>query len=212
MTSRLRTLFVSFLILLSTAGFAGAQDGGAEINGADTAWLLVATALVLFMTIPGLSLFYAGLVHKRNVLSVLMHCIALTGLMSLLWLAAGYSLSFSGEGASIGDLDKIFLKGVGPDSHRRNPHGHLIPEILFFAFQMTFFIITPALIVGTFVERVKFSAVLLFSALWAFVVYVPICHMVWAAAATSSKMGSSTSPAASSSISPPGSPPSSPAS
>ena len=144
--------------------------------GADTAWILVATALVLFMTIPGLSLFYGGLVHGRNVLSVLMQCMALACLMGILWLAAGYSLAFSGEGQWIGNLDKAFLKGVTTETLWDSGN---IPEFLFFAFQMTFFIITPALIVGTFVERVKFSAVLIFSALWGFIVYIPICHMTW---------------------------------
>lgn len=142
------------------------------LNSGDTAWMLTSTALVLFMMIPGLALFYGGLVHKRNVLSVLMHCFALTGILSILWLIIGYSLSFSGDGAWIGNLGALFHAGVeGEDG---------IPAILFSAFQMTFFVITPGLIVGTFVERVKFNAVLIFSVLWALVVYAPICHMTWA--------------------------------
>ena len=165
-------LLVAFLCLVPLAGAQAAGEPG--INAADTAWMLVATGLVFFMTIPGLALFYGGLVHRRNVLSVLMHCFALTCALTLLWLACGYSLSFSGGNAIIGDLKKAFLGGVTPKSASGT-----IPEILFFAFQMTFFIITPALIVGTFVERVRFSAVLLFSILWALVVYAPVCHMVW---------------------------------
>lgn len=142
------------------------------LNSGDTAWMLMSTALVLFMMIPGLALFYGGLVHKRNVLSVLMHCFALTALLSLVWLVIGYTLALSGNGKWIGNFDAVFLQGIkGSDG---------IPKILFTAFQMTFFVITPGLIIGTFVERVKFTAVLLFSVLWALVVYVPICHMTWA--------------------------------
>jgi Amt family ammonium transporter len=168
-----RLLFpLAVLCLVPLVGAQAAPDSG--INAADTAWMLVATGLVLFMTIPGLALFYGGLVHRRNVLSVLMHCFALTCVMTLLWLFCGYSLSFSGGNAIIGDLKKAFLSDVTAKSESGT-----IPEVLFFAFQMTFFIITPALIVGTFVERVRFSAVLIFSVLWALVVYAPVCHMVW---------------------------------
>ena len=151
------------------------------LNVGDTAWMLVATTLVLFMTLPGLALFYGGLVHRRNVLSVLMHCIALAGVLSIVWLIIGYTLCFSGNGQWIGDISALFHKGVsGSDG---------IPTILFSAFQMTFFIITPALIVGTFVERVKFNAVLIFSVLWALLVYAPICHMTWSPNGWFAQMG-----------------------
>ena len=143
-----------------------------------TAWMLTATALVLFMTIPGLSLFYAGLVRAKNVLSVLMQCFAITGLMSLLWFVAGYSIAFGTDGvepgAYIGDMGNLFLANVSLDSVRNG-----IPETLFVMFQMTFAVITPALIVGGFAERMKFSAMLLFSAAWMLLVYAPVCHWVW---------------------------------
>ncbi|HTF84586.1 MAG TPA: ammonium transporter [Cellvibrio sp.] len=163
----LSTLVTALLI----APAALAQDG---VDGANTAWILTATALVLFMTLPGLSLFYAGLVRVRNVLSVLMQCFAIACLMSLLWMIAGYSLSFGDGNAYIGDFSKVFLASVGEDALWGD-----IPESLFAIFQMTFAIITPALIVGAFAERMKFSSMLLFSALWLFAVYVPVCHWVW---------------------------------
>lgn len=148
-----------------------------EVADGDTAWILTATALVLFMTLPGLALFYAGLVQARNVLSVLMHCFAIACLMSVLWLVCGYSLAFGDGGglnAWVGGFGKAFLAGVGWDGTSGT-----IPETVFFMFQMTFAIITPALIVGAYVERIKFSAVLLFSALWLIVVYAPVTHWVW---------------------------------
>ncbi|MBF9039071.1 ammonium transporter [Rhodobacterales bacterium LSUCC0387] len=145
------------------------------MNAADTAWIIVATALVLFMTLPGLALFYGGLVRARNVLSVFMHCYAIACLMSILWLAFGYSIAFgSGTSGFWGGLDKAFLNGVTADSLSDS-----LPEILFFAFQMTFAIITPALIVGAYVERVGFGFVLLFSALWMLIVYSPVVHWIW---------------------------------
>ncbi|MEY4982128.1 MAG: hypothetical protein RIR62_394 [Pseudomonadota bacterium] len=144
------------------------------MNGADTAWILMATGLVLFMTLPGLALFYGGLVRARNVLSVFMHCFAIACLMSVLWLAFGYSIAFGGEGALWGGMGKAFLSGVTADSLTGT-----LPEVLFFAFQMTFAIITPALIVGAYVERVGFGFVLLFSALWMLVVYAPVAHWIW---------------------------------
>ena len=154
------------------------RPAAAAVDSGDTAWILVATALVLFMTLPGLALFYGGLVRSKNVLSVLMQCLVLASMLSVLWLVAGYSLSFSsGPGALdalVGGLGKAFLNGVSPASVEGT-----IPESLFFAFQMTFAVITPALIVGAFVERMRFAAVLAFSALWLVVVYAPICHMVW---------------------------------
>ncbi|WP_108838836.1 ammonium transporter [Tateyamaria sp. Alg231-49] len=143
--------------------------------GADTAWIIVATALVLLMTLPGLALFYGGLVRSRNVLSVFMHCYAIACLMSVLWLVAGYSIAFgSGTSGIWGGLDKMFLNGVDAESLSGT-----LPEILFFAFQMTFAIITPALIVGAYVERVSFGFVLLFSGLWMLLCYAPVVHWVW---------------------------------
>ncbi len=142
--------------------------------GADTAWIIVATALVLFMTLPGLALFYGGLVRARNVLSVFMHCYAIACLMSLLWLALGYSIAFGESNAIWGGLGKMFLIGVTADSLAGT-----LPEVLFFAFQMTFAIITPALIVGAYVERIGFAFVLTFSGLWMLLVYAPVVHWIW---------------------------------
>ena len=147
----------------------------AQLDAANTAWILTSTALVLFMTIPGLSLFYAGLVRNKNVLSVLMQCFALTGFMSLLWVIGGYSFAFSGDNPYIGNFDKFMLSGVTMNSLAAGG----IPESLFVAFQMTFAVITPALIVGAFAERMKFSAMLIFSAIWLFAVYSPVTHWVW---------------------------------
>lgn len=144
------------------------------MNGADTAFIITATALVLFMTLPGLALFYGGLVRARNVLSVFMHCFAIACLMSVLWLVAGYSFAFGDAGAWFGGFGKLFLNGVTADSLTGS-----LPEVLFFAFQMTFAIITPALIVGAYVERVGFGFVLLFSALWMLFVYAPVVHWIW---------------------------------
>jgi ammonium transporter, Amt family len=149
----------------------------AELNQANTAWILTSTALVLFMTLPGLSLFYAGLVRSKNVLSVLMQCFAIACLVSILWLAGVYSFIFADGGSLqsvIGGASKVFL----PDIKTTSLIGD-IPETVYFMFQMTFAIITPALIVGAFAERMKFSAMLWFSALWLIVVYMPICHWVW---------------------------------
>jgi len=158
------------LALFSAPSFA--SDTG------HTAWMLTATALVLFMTIPGLSLFYAGLVRAKNVLSVLMQCFAITGFMSLLWFVAGYSIAFGTDGVEpgpyMGDMGNLFLANVSIDSVRNG-----IPETLFVMFQMTFAVITPALIVGAFVERIKFSAMLLFCTLWTLVVYFPVANWVW---------------------------------
>ncbi len=163
------------LLLVALASFSApsfAADTG------HTAWMLTATALVLFMTIPGLSLFYAGLVRAKNVLSVLMQCFAITGLMSLLWFIAGYSIAFGTDGVTagpyLGDMGNMFLANVSMDSMRNG-----IPETLFVMFQMTFAVITPALIVGGFAERMKFSAMLLFSSAWMLLVYAPVCHWVW---------------------------------
>ena len=144
------------------------------VDTGDTAWILTATALVLFMTLPGLALFYAGLVQAKNVVSVLMHHFALACLMSLLWVIAGYSLAFSGSGAWFGSFDNMFMMELGFDAMSGT-----IPESVFAAFQMTFAIITPALIIGAFVERMKFSAILWFSVLWLLLVYAPVTHWVW---------------------------------
>ncbi len=145
------------------------------MNGADTAWIIVATALVLFMTLPGLALFYGGLVRARNVLSVFMQCYAIACLMSILWLAFGYTIAFGpGETGYWGGFDKMFLNGVTADSLSGT-----LPEVLFFAFQMTFAIITPALIVGAYVERVGFAFVLTFSGLWMLLCYAPVVHWIW---------------------------------
>jgi len=164
---------ILFFSLALLPGVAAAE----EINQANTAWILTSTALVLFMTLPGLSLFYAGLVRSKNALSVLMQCFAITCLISILWLAGMYSLIFTDGGAAqsfVGGLSKMFVPDMGTASLVGD-----IPETVFFMFQMTFAIITPALIVGGFAERMKFSSMLTFSGLWALLVYVPVCHWVW---------------------------------
>ncbi len=166
-------------VLLAAALMAASVGASAdELNGADTAWILTSTALVLFMTIPGLSLFYAGLVRVKNVLSMLMQCFALTCLMSVLWFAVGYTIAFGSEGVAqgrfIGDFGNVFFGAMTRDSLKGT-----IPASLFAIFQMTFAIITPALIAGAFAERMRFSSMLIFSALWLVVVYSPVCHWVW---------------------------------
>jgi Amt family ammonium transporter len=170
-------------IFLGLPAAAWADDG---LDTGDTAWILASTGLVLFMTIPGLALFYGGLVRTKNVLSVLMQCLALTGLMTILWLVIGYSLAFDTTGmvegqtnlnSFVGGFGRVFLSGVDSSTLFGS-----IPEVLFFSFQATFAIITPALIIGAFAERMRFSAVLLFSSLWLIFVYAPICHMTWGGA------------------------------
>jgi Amt family ammonium transporter len=165
-------LSILTISLLLSPGLALADETAA--SGANTAWILTSTALVLFMTLPGLALFYGGLVRSKNVLSVLMQCFSIAGIVSVLWLVLGYSLAFGEGNAWIGDFSKVMLAGVGRDTLSGD-----IPESLFMLFQMTFAIITPALIIGGFAERMKFSAMLLFSALWLLLVYVPITHWVW---------------------------------
>lgn len=146
----------------------------AEVNSGDTAWILTSTALVLFMTLPGLALFYCGLVNSKNVVSVLMQHFALACVVSIIWVTIGYSLAFSTGNAWIGDLSNLFMKSITLDSISGT-----IPESLFASFQMTFAIITPALIIGAFVERIKFSAMLIFLSLWVIIVYLPVTHWVW---------------------------------
>ena len=167
-----RLIALSLPFLISSPALAD------DFSGSDTAWMLTSTALVLFMTIPGLSLFYAGLVRVKNVLSVLMQCFALTALMSVLWFVAGYTIAFGSSGVEqgpwIGDLGNLFLAKVTMDSMSGS-----IPETLFVMFQLTFAVITPALIVGGFAERMRFSAMLIFCSLWLVLVYAPVCHWVW---------------------------------
>ncbi|MDP6313875.1 MAG: ammonium transporter [Arenicellales bacterium] len=171
LTPNMARLTVALGLLLNVTQ-AAADEGG--LSAGDTAWMLTATALVLFMTIPGLALFYAGMVRAKNVLSVLMQCFAITGLATIIWIIVGYSLAFTGDGAYWGSLEKAFLKGVTVDALSGT-----IPETVFMTFQMTFAIITPALIVGAFAERMKFSAMLWFMGIWLILVYAPICHWVW---------------------------------
>jgi Amt family ammonium transporter len=161
--------FCLALLLFSPAVLA------ADASAGDTAWVLTATALVLFMTLPGLALFYGGLVRAKNVLSVLMQCFTITAVVSLLWLAYGYSLAFAPGNGFIGGLSKAMFAGVGEDAVSGS-----IPETAFALFQLTFAVITPALVIGAFAERMRFAAMLLFSCLWFTLVYLPICHWVWA--------------------------------
>ncbi len=156
------------LLLVASGAYADTLDTG------DTAWILTSTALVLFMTLPGLSLFYGGLVRSKNVLSVLMQCFVICCIVSITWLIAGYSLAFGEGNAFIGDFSKAMFAGVGEDSLSGT-----LPEVSFALFQLTFAIITPALVVGGFAERMRFSVVLWFSVLWVVLVYIPVCHWVW---------------------------------
>jgi Amt family ammonium transporter len=165
------SLLFSVSLLFPFLALAGESQ---TINTGNTAWILTSTALVLFMTIPGLALFYGGLVRSKNVLSVLMQCFAITCLVSILWMVLVYSLAFGEGNALIGGLGKLFMSGVTENSISGD-----IPETVFSMFQMTFAIITPALIIGAFAERMKFSSMLLFTALWVVVVYGPITHWVW---------------------------------
>ena len=166
-------MFKRFLILLAIGLFS--LSASAEgLDTGDTAWMLTSTALVLFMTLPGLALFYAGLVRSKNAVSVLMQCFTIACLVSIVWVVYGYSLVFKGDGLFIGDLSAAFLSGVGRDTLAGT-----IPESVFVIFQMTFAIITPALVVGAFAERMKFSVMCLFTLLWLTIVYLPAAHMVW---------------------------------
>jgi Amt family ammonium transporter len=170
-------------LLVASPIWAQAAAAPTHIDSGDTAWMLTATALVLLMTIPGLALFYGGMVRAKNLLSVLMQCFAITAMVSVLWMVYGYSLAFSTAGMQagvtnlhsfIGGLDRVFLAGLKPDSRYQT-----VPESVFVMFQLTFAIITPALIIGAFAERMKFSALLWFSGLWLTIVYLPVAHMVW---------------------------------
>ncbi|MCR2829683.1 ammonium transporter [Acidithiobacillus ferrooxidans] len=152
-------------------------DTTPPFNSGDTAWMLSSTALVLLMTVPGLALFYAGMVRKKNVLATAAQSFAITALVSVLWMFIGYSLTFTSGNAFMGGLSRLFLNGMGLDS--ANGLAPTIPESVYMTFQMTFAIITPALIVGAFAERMKFSALLWFTGLWSLLVYAPIAHMVW---------------------------------
>lgn len=166
--------------LSCVAGMAMAADAAPVPNKGDTAWMLISTVLVLLMTIPGLALFYGGLVRTKNMLSVLSQVFAIVCMVAILWVAFGYSLAFTGGNDFIGGFDKLFLKSVTPEAVAATfSNGVVIPELVYMAFQMTFACITPALIVGAFAERMRFSAVLLFVALWVTVIYFPIAHMVW---------------------------------
>ena len=178
MTRNLNRLIVGALAFLALIGTAAAEeeDKWAGLDSGNTAWMITATVLVLFMTLPGLALFYGGLVRSKNVLSVLMHCFAIACLASILWVVFLYSLAFSDGGKILGDMQHLFLNGVD------GLNGGDFPETVFVMFQMTFAIITPALVVGAFVERMRFGAVLLFTALWLTIVYVPVAHWVWASA------------------------------
>ena len=176
--SRAAAAFAVVLGFVVSTSSASAADGTVStIAAGDTAWMLVATALVLFMMIPGLSLFYAGLVRSKNVLSIFTQCFALTAVLSLVWLVCGYSLSFSDGGSFIGGLSRCFLNGITPDSVRADCK--TIPHLLHFAYQMMFFLITPGLFIGAFAERMKFKAIVVFSIFWSLLVYAPTCYGVW---------------------------------
>jgi Amt family ammonium transporter len=197
MMSRLARVATILAVLTSTSGRGWAEEPATgtaakpEFNQADIAWMLVSSALVLLMTGPGLALFYGGLVRRKNVLSVMMQCLFLMGMNSVLWFVIAYSLAFSTNGptlfttasgqkiTAIGGLDKLLLNGVGPTGSGDYTATGTIPEELFMVFQMMFFIITPALIAGAFAERMKFSAMVLFTLLWGLLVYCPLAHWVW---------------------------------
>ncbi len=170
----LMATLVAGTTLLASTSTALAQAATPKLDSGDTAWMLISTALVLMMTIPGLALFYGGMVRKKNVLSVLMQCFAITCLMSILWMVIGYSLAFDAGNGYVGGFGKMFLRGMTVGALNGT-----IPDSLFMVFQMTFAIITPALIVGAFADRMKFSALLWFTGLWLLVVYAPITHWVW---------------------------------
>jgi Amt family ammonium transporter len=169
------------LVLASAALAQSAAKPKADLNAGDTAWMLTATALVLMMAIPGVALFYGGMVRKKNVLSVIMHVFAICCVVSVLWIVAGYSLAFSGDGKYVGNLAQFFLQGLAADGLKQpvDTVANAIPESIFVMFQLTFAAITPALIVGAYTDRMKFGAMLVFMALWSLLVYAPVAHWVW---------------------------------
>jgi Amt family ammonium transporter len=176
----------AFLPALLLASPAFAQDAAPTVNSGDTAWMLTSTALVLMMTIPGLALFYAGMVRKKNILATLMQSFFLAALLSIVWLVAGYSIAFGEGGAYFGDLSRVFLSGIAVNWDQPFTLGSgdgavafTIPETVFVMFQMTFFIITPALAVGAWADRIKFSALAVFAVLWSLLIYAPVAHWVW---------------------------------
>jgi Amt family ammonium transporter len=175
---------VAGLGIALAASAAHAQEDAPTLSAGDTAWMLTSSALVLLMTLPGLALFYGGLVRSKNVLSILMQCLVSAGLMGVLWILAGYSLAFSGEGAFIGNLAKFGLAGIDPDTLWGT-----IPEYVFVVFQGMFAIITPALMIGAFAERMRFAPYLAFISIWLFAVYVPLAHMVWGGGFVGSNIG-----------------------
>jgi ammonium transporter, Amt family len=173
--ARVAAATATFTLLAAGPGMA--QTPAAKIDPADTAWMIVATALVLMMSVPGLALFYAGMVRKKNVLATMAQTFAATALVSVLWMGIGYSLTFAGGGAVIGTLNRVMLHGIGTDSI--SPLAPTIPEALFMMYQMTFAVITVALVAGSVADRMRFSAFMWFCVLWLFIVYVPIAHWVW---------------------------------
>ena len=177
MTMRHRWTVAAAAAATLTASPAFAQAAAAKIDGADTAWMLGATGLVLMMTIPGLALFYAGMVRKKNVLATMAQSLAATMIVSVLWAVAGYSLTFTGDGAFIGSLQRLFLSGMSLES--TSPLAATIPEALFMIYQMTFAVITVALVAGSVADRMRFSAFTLFCVIWLFLVYVPLARWVW---------------------------------
>ncbi|MFP6773069.1 MAG: ammonium transporter [Alphaproteobacteria bacterium] len=174
MSKLTRAALKAGLVLVAFGALAEPALAAEELNSGDTAWMLTSSLLVLMMTIPGVALFYGGMVRKKNVLATIMQSFAVCCMATIVWMIIGYSLAFSGEGPFVGNLDQIFLKGIGVGSMTGT-----IPESVFMMFQMTFAIITPALITGAVAERIKFSSLMVFLALWLVVVYAPICHWVW---------------------------------
>ncbi len=180
-----KTVYLLGLLMLSPWASAATDwwQPFSAINGGDTAWVMISAVLVLFMTIPGLALFYGGMVRKKNVLSTMMHSFSVTVLISVLWVAVGYSLAFTEGNAFIGGLDRLFLSGMALDVAKEQvtvaPNAGTIPESVFMFFQMTFAVISVAIISGAFAERMKYSAMMWFSGLWFLLVYVPTCHWVW---------------------------------
>ncbi len=170
---RASLVFAGLGLLLLTPQGALAEEA-AKLDSGNTAWMLTATALVLLMTIPGVALFYGGMVRRKNILAMVMQSFAITCLITVIWMVVGYSLAFTGGNPFVGGIDKLFLWGIGKESLNGT-----IPETVFVIFQMTFAIITPALITGAFADRMKFSAMLWFVGLWSIVVYAPITHWVW---------------------------------